>query len=145
MKRIFVLLAALVVMSVQASCSSSEVSTTTTSDKTELTTTAAPTTAGPTTAAPTTAAPTTAAPTTAAPPPLAAMPAVVCMNLQEAQDLIQTTGVFYSKSFDATGNGRMQVVDSNWIVVSQDPAPGEPIGEGTPNLGAVKSGEPNLC
>ena len=125
MKRIFVLLAALVVMSVQASCSSSEVSTTTTSDKTELTTTAAP--------------------TTAAPPPLAAMPAVVCMNLQEAQDLIQTTGVFYSKSFDATGNGRMQVVDSNWIVVSQDPAPGEPIGEGTPNLGAVKSGEPNLC
>jgi len=130
MKRIFVLLAALVVMSVQASCSSSEVSTTTTSDKTELTTTAAPT---------------TAAPTTAAPPPLAAMPAVVCMNLQEAQDLIQTTGVFYSKSFDATGNGRMQVVDSNWIVVSQDPAPGEPIGEGTPNLGAVKSGEPNLC
>jgi hypothetical protein len=67
------------------------------------------------------------------------------MNLQDAQDLIQTTGVFFSQSFDATGQGRMQLVDSNWIVVSQDPAPGTPITEGSANLGAVKFGEPSPC
>jgi hypothetical protein len=67
------------------------------------------------------------------------------MNLQAAQDLIQTTGVFFSRSFDATGQGRAQVIDSNWIVVSQDPPPGSPITEGSANLGAVKYGEPNPC
>jgi hypothetical protein len=73
------------------------------------------------------------------------MPSVVCLNLQDAQDKIQTSGVFLSESFDATGAGRMQVVDSNWIVVSQEPAPGSPITEGTPNLGTVKYGEPSPC
>ncbi|MCU1367804.1 MAG: hypothetical protein JWN39_3443 [Ilumatobacteraceae bacterium] len=82
-------------------------------------------------------------------PPIAAsagMPDVVCMNLQDAQDLIQSvTGVFYSRSFDATGASRMQIVDSNWVVVSQDPAPGTSIGEGDANLGAVKYGETADC
>ena len=105
-------------------------------------TTAAPTT----TVAPTTAAPAaTAPPTSAAPAPQAVMPNVVCKNLQEAQDLIQAAGVFYSESFDATGAGRMQVLDANWVVVSQEPAPGTPISEGSPNLGAVKYGEPSPC
>lgn len=67
------------------------------------------------------------------------------MGLQDAQDLIQEHGVFFSRSFDATGAGRMQVLDRNWIVVSQEPAPGTPIGEGDANLGAVKIGEPNNC
>ena len=87
----------------------------------------------------------TPAPTEAPAAPPAVMPDVVCMNLQDAQDLIQEAGVFFSDSFDATGQGRMQVVDSNWVVVSQDPAPGTPIGEGDANLGAVKYGEPNDC
>lgn len=74
------------------------------------------------------------------------MPNVVCMNLQDAQDRIQAeTPVFYSSSFDATGQDRSQIVDSNWIVVSQTPEPGTPIGEGDANLGAVKYGEPNPC
>lgn len=73
------------------------------------------------------------------------MPDVVCMNLQKAQDTIQAAGVFYSRSFDATGAGRHQILDSNWIVVSQDPAPGTPIGEGDANLGVVKTDEPNPC
>lgn len=105
------------------------------------------TTAVPTTAAPVTTPPT--APPTTAPPPTtrpALMPNVVCMNLQDAQDTIQAmTGVFYSRSFDATGRGRMQVIDSNWIVVSQTPRPGTPFGEGDANLGAVKIGEANPC
>ncbi len=123
---------------------------------TGATTSALPeTTAGPktTAATSTTAAPTTAAPTTTvsapptAPPTLASslMPNVVCMNLQDAQDTIQTAGVFFSRSFDATGAGRSQIIDSNWVVVSQDPAPGAPIAEVEPNLGAVKYGEPSPC
>ncbi len=116
-------------------------------------TTAAPTTAAPTTAAPATAPPTTApqttatpAPSTAAPAPQAAMPDVVCLNLQAAQDRIQSeTGIFLSLSEDASGAGRNQLLDSNWIVVAQRPAPGTPFGEGDAVLSAVKLDEPNDC
>lgn len=73
------------------------------------------------------------------------MPSVVCMNLQAAQDLIQQNGVFFSRSHDATGQGRRQVLDRNWIVVEQSPAPGTPITEGDADLGAVKIGEPSQC
>lgn len=135
----------------------------------ELTTTEGSTTEPPTTAVPTTTAPPTTTPittavptTTAAPettlppstvpptPPVAPvapaiMPAVVCMNLQVAQDTIQTAGVFFSRSDDATGQGRFQLDDSNWIVVGQTPAPGAPIGEFDAVLSVVKIGEPNTC
>jgi hypothetical protein len=74
------------------------------------------------------------------------MPDVVCMNLQAAQDHIQeVTDVFYSRSEDATGAGRSQLVDSNWIVVGQTPEPGTPIGEGDAVLSVVKLDEPNPC
>lgn len=74
------------------------------------------------------------------------MPEVVCMNLQAAQDYIQTFGVFYSRSKDATGQGRMQIIDSNWQVVAQSPDPGTPFGEGDAVLYVVKAGEqPNPC
>ena len=59
----------------------------------------------------------------------AIMPDVVCMDLQSAQDSIQEAGVFFSRSNDATGDDRMQLVDSNWLVVGQTPAAGTPIGE----------------
>ena len=120
-----------------------------------LTQTLPPTTESPVTAPVTTPAPaTTPAPTpaptqppTPAPAPQQAlMPEVVCMNLQQAQDYIQTFGVFYSRSEDATGRGRMQVLDSNWQVVGQYPAPGTPFGEGDAVLSVVKYGEsPNPC
>lgn len=70
------------------------------------------------------------------------MPNVICMNLQSAQDLIQTTGVFFSNSEDATGQGRMQIFDRNWIVIAQRPEPGTPFGEGDAVLSVVKYGEP---
>jgi hypothetical protein len=73
------------------------------------------------------------------------MPDVVCMNLQDAQNKIQDHGVFFSKSVDATGKGRRQLVDRNWIVVSQKPEPGEKVGEGTAVLSVVKTDEPNAC
>ena len=75
----------------------------------------------------------------------AIMPDVVCLNLQEAQDVIQEAGVFFSRSFDATGKGRRQIIDSNWVVVSQEPQPGSSIGEGDAKLGAVKYGEDRSC
>jgi beta-lactam-binding protein with PASTA domain len=75
----------------------------------------------------------------------AIMPNVVCMNLQDAQDTIQSAGVFFSRSADATGAGRRQLVDSNWIVVDQTPSAGSPFGEIEAVLSAVKIGEPNPC
>ncbi len=73
------------------------------------------------------------------------MPDVRCMNLQEAQDEIQDHGVFFSRSEDATGRDRMQLMDRNWVVVRQSPAPGASIGDVTPVLHVVKYGEPGSC
>ena len=125
----------------------------------ESTTVSSPATTSPSAPSTTAAIVTSTAPT---PPPTAAdqglnplggnapedflMPNVLCMNLQEAQDEIQDHGVFYSRSEDATGGGRMQLNDSNWQVVAQFPDPGNPIGEGDANLSVVKFGEqPNPC
>lgn len=77
--------------------------------------------------------------------PTAVMPNVVCMNLQAAQDVIQDAGVFYSRSVDATGAGRAQVWDRNWVVVSQTPAAGALIGEGDALLSVVKEDEYSGC
>lgn len=69
------------------------------------------------------------------------MPDVVGMNLQGAQDKIQSLGVFFSRSEDASGAGRAQVLDRNWIVVGQTPEPGVLIGEGDALLRVKKIGE----
>jgi PASTA domain len=73
------------------------------------------------------------------------MPDVVCMDLQDAQNEIQDHGVFLSGSTDASGQGRRQIIDSNWIVVEQKPPAGSPIGEGDPELFVVKDDEPHPC
>lgn len=86
-----------------------------------------------------------AAPTATREPVLVSMPLVLCMNLQAAQDRIQQAGVFYSRSVDATGRGRMQVLDRSWVVVGQTPEPGTLIGEGDAVLSVVKYGEPGDC
>ncbi|WP_235746583.1 PASTA domain-containing protein [Nocardia coffeae] len=67
------------------------------------------------------------------------------MNLQDAQNAIHAVGVFFSRSRDATGAGRRQIIDRNWIVVAQSPGPGTPITEGSAVLSVVKNGEPNSC
>jgi hypothetical protein len=77
--------------------------------------------------------------------PTVLMPDVICMDLQYAQDTIQDAGVWYSRSVDATGQGRMQVMDRNWTVVGQEPAAGTPIGEGEAVLSVVKDNEPSAC
>ncbi|MCX6468860.1 MAG: hypothetical protein NTW76_06055 [Corynebacteriales bacterium] len=125
-----------------AASSTAPVSTVTVSA--EATTTTEPTQAAPV-APPETA---TSTPTPQAQVPQAeggVMPAVVCLDLQAAQDLIQENGVFFSRSEDATGQGRLQVIDRNWIVVAQDPAPGSPVSEAQAVLSVVKDSEPNNC
>ncbi|MGZ4575853.1 MAG: hypothetical protein ACXVXY_12815 [Mycobacteriaceae bacterium] len=145
---------ALVVLGIIGSISDGSETTTAAAISTTVvptTTTAAPTT---TTTAPITTTTTTASvpvTTVAAqvPPPVGQvrvpMPNVVCKNLQVAQDTIQAAGVFYSRSTDATGAGRMQVLDRNWVVVGQTPAPGVLIGEGDAVLSVVKLTESNPC
>lgn len=73
------------------------------------------------------------------------MPNVVCMDLQLAQDTIQEAGVFFSRSEDATGQGRAQVLDRNWIVIAQTPDAGSTVGELEAVLSVVKDTEPNPC
>ena len=71
------------------------------------------------------------------------MPNVPCgTDLQEGED---TARVFYSTSEDATGNGRSQILDRNWTVVAQAPAPGTPIDEGDPVFQVVKDEEFSGC
>ncbi len=105
-----------------------------------------------------TAAPATVPPGTVPPPPPAAapttqaapvvvdfvMPSVVGMTLQDAQDLIQTNGVFLSLSHDLLGT-RNQVLDANWRVCTQNVPAGQRVtgdAEGVIDLGAVKLEEP---
>jgi hypothetical protein len=58
------------------------------------------------------------------------MPNEVGKVLQGAQDDVQRASgdaVFFSHSQDATGQGRFQVLDSNWKVCSQNIAAGQPV------------------
>ena len=57
----------------------------------------------------------------------------------------QRAGVFYSRSHDATGANRSQIIDSNWVVVGQNISPGSIFGEGEAVLKAIKYGETSLC
>ena len=74
-----------------------------------------------------------------------AVPNVVCMNLRDAQYEILAAGARYSGSVDATGQGRRQVLERNWIVVSQTPAPGAIAAEEDVVLSVVQLGELSVC
>ena len=101
------------------------------------------TTVPPTTQPPTTSPPT---PTTTAAPVTISMPNITCgTNLQVAQDLVQSAGIFFSTSEDATGAGRMQVLDSNWVVIGQEPAAGTLVGEAEATFYVVKTAEFSGC
>lgn len=75
-----------------------------------------------------------AAPAAPAPATSWTMPDLSGQTLQAAQDRIQAlTGnpLFVSTSSDATGQGRMQVLDRGWQVCSSTPAPGETFTDST--------------
>jgi hypothetical protein len=72
-----------------------------------------------------------------------AMPNLVGVDLQTAQNQVQTHGVFFSKSHDLLGS-RNQLVDSNWIVCDQNIPPGQQVtgdAEGAIDFGVVKREE----
>ena len=53
-----------------------------------------------------------------------AVPDVVGMDLQSAQDTLQAAGFYNLGSHDVTGESSFQVLDRNWRVVNQTPAAG---------------------
>jgi hypothetical protein len=55
------------------------------------------------------------------------MPNLVGMNLQLAQDLLQSKGSYLVDQEDFKGLGRFQLIDSNWKVCSQSPTSGKKI------------------
>jgi PASTA domain len=70
------------------------------------------------------------------------MPNLVGENLQLAQDKLQALGSYLMDQQDAAGLGRIQVLDSNWQVCTQDPAPGATVPVDTMvTLAAVKLAE----
>ncbi|WP_405393437.1 PASTA domain-containing protein [Microbispora hainanensis] len=56
---------------------------------------------------------------------------MVGMNLQAAQDKLQAAGFYVLDDQDATGQGRFQVFDRNWVVTRQKPAAGRKISTDT--------------
>jgi beta-lactam-binding protein with PASTA domain len=86
-----------------------------------------------------------AVPTAAAAPTSWVMPNLVGVNLQDAQNRIQsltTYAIAITTSHDATGAGRQQIVDRNWKVCSQNVPPGQRIRADTKiDFGAVKTTE----
>jgi beta-lactam-binding protein with PASTA domain len=84
------------------------------------------------------------APTSAEAPPAAkaetiAVPNLVGKGLQTAQDTSQAAGLYVLTSHDSLGQDRMQVLDRNWKVCFQKPAPGSKVAATTTiDLGAVK-------
>jgi len=71
------------------------------------------------------------------------MPDTTGIVLQDAQDQLQTLGVFYSTSHDELGV-RHQVLDRDWQVCSQNVAAGQQVtgdAEGQIDFGVVKLSE----
>jgi hypothetical protein len=74
-------------------------------------------------------------------PPAVALPNLVGKGLQAAEDEAQAAGFFALTSHDALGQRRDQVLDREWTVCFQDPAPGAAPSSTLVALGAVRLGE----
>jgi beta-lactam-binding protein with PASTA domain len=91
--------------------------------------------------APAPAAPAAPAPVEAAPGPVA-VPAVIGLDHQLAQDTMQAAGLYNLSEEDATGAGRMLILDRGWVVVGQVPAAGSQVAsDATITLSSKKKGE----
>lgn len=71
------------------------------------------------------------------------MPGVVCDNLATADSVLTNRGI-YAEYQDATSEDRVPFDYANWIVVAQNPGPGEAPGD-DPVLAVVKLGETSDC
>jgi hypothetical protein len=71
------------------------------------------------------------------------LPRVVCMDLQAAEERLRQAGFTNVRSTDGSGQGRIQIIDRNWVVIAESPAAGHRRSAGTRVvLTAVKYGEP---
>jgi hypothetical protein len=71
-----------------------------------------------------------------------AVPYVVGLDHQHAQDTMQAAGLYLLDEEDATGQGRLLVWDRNWTVVAQSPAAGTLVDEDAVILlSSVKDGD----
>jgi hypothetical protein len=59
------------------------------------------------------------------------VPDVVGMDHQDAQNKMQDVGLFNLDEEDATGQGRLLILDHNWEVVRQKPAAGSRVTDDT--------------
>ena len=73
------------------------------------------------------------------------MPELVCVGLEEAQDIVEDLTGARARVFDASGEGRPQEDDDDWMVVSQSPGAGTQIGVGDALLGVMMIGERSQC
>lgn len=73
--------------------------------------------------------------------PTGDLPDFTGMDLQDAQDAAQAKGFYNLRDKDATGAGRFQILDHDWQVCSQEPAPGTHGLEITVTMYAVKKYE----
>ncbi|MEU8633710.1 PASTA domain-containing protein [Amycolatopsis sp. NPDC048633] len=67
------------------------------------------------------------------------VPDVSGMDHQDAQNAMQKAGLYNLREVDGTGQGRMLVIDHNWVQTGQDPAAGtEVAADAVITLTAVK-------
>jgi hypothetical protein len=71
----------------------------------------------------------------------AELPDLVGQDLQAAQDAAQAAGFYVLDDQDASGQGRLQVMDRNWTVCSQEPEAGTHPTDTQVTLFAVKDSE----
>jgi PASTA domain len=55
---------------------------------------------------------------------LGVVPNVTCMNLQDAQNALQSAGFVNLASVDGLGQGRQQILDRDWVVTKQSAVAG---------------------
>lgn len=60
------------------------------------------------------------------------------MNYQAAQDLWRSSGLFVLPAIDETGANRLAFIDSYWVVVAQDLAPGTTVPANTGITATIK-------
>jgi hypothetical protein len=60
------------------------------------------------------------------------------MNYQAAQDLWRAAGLHVAPATDATGANRVPIIDSNWVVLSQDLKAGSMVAAGSFITATVK-------
>lgn len=88
------------------------------------------------------AAPSEAGPTAAATPETCTVPNVVGLVHQQAQDTMQAAGLYLLREEDATGQGRLLVMDRNWRTTAQSVPAGQVVDCTTAiTLSAKKIGE----